>query len=79
MPDVKKFNKVRNLLKKELDIIEKGEEQKTHGLRPADYKVTCVACGEQVRKAFTLTDLKKERFLCIQCYLKELEKKKHRK
>ena len=79
MTDIKKFNKTRDILKKELEKIERGEEQKTHGLRPADYKVTCAICGKKVRKAFTVMDLKKDRFLCIQCFLKEREKKKHHK
>lgn len=76
MTDMKKFQKTRELLKKDLDKIEKGEEQKTHGLRPADYKVTCGVCEKKVRKAFTITDLKKEQFLCIQCYLDKIEKRK---
>jgi len=53
------------------EIIEK-KEQKTHGLRPASFIVTCSRCNAKVIMAFTVFDVKKKKFVCFDCFAAEI-------
>lgn len=53
------------------EIIEK-KEQKTHSLRPSSFLVECSGCKQKVKKAFTGYDVKKKKFVCYDCLIKEL-------